>query len=257
MDLVVIGAGRAGGSLARAATAAGHRVIGVLSRRPQHEFPALDWDEPLPGCDLAIVAVSDGAIRDVAERLGPRWNPGIPAVHVSGFASVDALEAIAATGALVGSFHPLQTLPDPERGAAALPGAWAAITASDPLAGLLETFAESLGMRPFSLADSAKPLYHAAAAAAANYVVESLGVAADLLEAAGVDMRVVEPLTRRVVENVFDVGPAAALTGPIARGDLDTVKGQMRAADSVSPEVGEQFRLLARATALRAGVDLE
>jgi len=72
-----------------------------------------------------------------------------------------------------------------------------------------------------------------------------------------VDMAVMEPLTRRVVENVFAVGSRAALTGPIARGDLDTVRGQMRAADGVSPELGEQFRLLARATAIRAGVELE
>ena len=257
MDLVVIGAGRAGGSLARAATAAGHRVVGMLTRRPQHDHPALDWDEPLPGCDLVLVAVSDGAITDVAERLAPRWNPETPAVHVSGFMPVSALAPIAARGAAVGSFHPLQTLPDPERGAAALAGAWAAGTAAEPLVGLLDELARSLGMRPFALADEAKPLYHAAAAAAANYVVEALGVASDLLAAAGVDMAVMEPLTRRVVENVFAVGAAAALTGPIARGDLDTVEGQMRAADGVSAELGEQFRLLARATAIRAGVELE
>lgn len=176
MDLVVIGAGRAGGSLARAATAAGHRVVGMLTRRPQHDHPALDWDEPLPGCDLVLVAVSDGAITDVAERLAPRWNPETPAVHVSGFMPVSALAPIAARGAAVGSFHPLQTLPDPERGAAALAGAWAAVTAAEPLAGLLEELARSLGMRPFALADEAKPLYHAAAAAAANYVVEALGI---------------------------------------------------------------------------------
>src|SRR5690554_6147627 len=148
MDLVVIGAGRAGGSLARAATAAGHRVVGMLTRRPQHDHPALDWDEPLPGCDLVLVAVSDGAITDVAERLAPRWNPETPAVHVSGFMPVSALAPIAARGAAVGSFHPLQTLPDPERGAAALAGAWAAVTAAEPLAGLLEELARSLGMRP-------------------------------------------------------------------------------------------------------------
>ncbi|HLU53178.1 MAG TPA: DUF2520 domain-containing protein [Acidimicrobiia bacterium] len=257
MDLVVIGAGRAGGSLARAAAGAGHRVVGVLSRKPQRDFPALEWEEPLPDCDLAIVAVSDSAITEVADRLRPYWNPAVPAVHVSGFVPVDALAPIGGTGAAVGSFHPLQTLPDPVRGAAALSGAWAAITAAEPLAGLLEDFAESLGMRPFALADDAKPLYHAAAAAAANYVVEALGVASDLLDAAHVDMAVMEPLTRRVVENVFAVGSRAALTGPIARGDLDTVRGQMRAADGVSPELGEQFRLLARATAIRAGVELE
>ncbi|MGH8912299.1 MAG: DUF2520 domain-containing protein, partial [Acidimicrobiia bacterium] len=101
-----------------------------------------------------------------------------------------------------------------------------------------------------------KPAYHAAAAAAANYVVESLAVSAELLAAAGVDHRVMEPLTRRVVENVFEVGPEAALTGPIARGDLETVAGQMATADGISASLGRQFRLLAQATAARVGIEL-
>lgn len=257
MDLIIVGMGRAGGSLARAAREAGHRLVGVLSRRGSDIGPVLDWDEPLPGCDLVLMAVSDGAIPEVARRLVPVWPSETPAVHLSGFVSVGALEPLAEAGAAVGSFHPLQTLPDPERGAAALAGAWAAVTAADPdLSALLEDFAASLGMRPFRLEDDAKPAYHAAAAAAANYVVEALAVASDLVEAAGVDAVVMEPLTRRVVENVFEVGADAALTGPIARGDLATVAGQQQAADQISAGLGAQFRLLARATAIRAGVEL-
>lgn len=254
MDLVVIGPGRAGGSLSRASEAAGHSIVGVLSRRSDQA--TLAWDEPLPDCDLALVAVSDSAIREVAERLAPRWDPSHPAVHMSGFMSVEALRPLAESGAAVGSFHPLQTLPDPQRGAEAVAGAWAGITAGQELGPLLRDYAASLGMRPFDLDDDVKPLYHAAAAAAANYVVESLGVASELLEGAGVPVETLEPLTRRVVENVFAVGADAALTGPIARGDVATVRGQIRAAESVTPRLGREFRLLAEATALRAGVDL-
>lgn len=254
MDLVFVGMGRAGGSLARASEAAGHTIGGILSRRSDQT--TLSWDEPLPSCDLVLITVGDSSIAEVVHRLAPRWNPATPAVHVSGFMSVDVLRPLGETGADVGSFHPLQSLPDPERGAEALAGAWAALTAGDELRSLLHGYATSLAMRPFQLADDAKPLYHAAAAAAANYVVEALGVASDLLDAAQVAPEVMEPLTRRVVENVFAVGAAAALTGPIARGDLPTVHGQMRAASSVSPGLGAEFRLLAEATALRAGVDL-
>lgn len=256
MDLLVIGMGRAGGSLTGAATAAGHRLVGVLNRSPVTGFPSLDWDRPLPPADLALICVTDDAIPQVAARLAEEWRPATPAVHVSGFTPVSALAPIAATGAPTGSFHPLQTLPDAERGANALAGAYAAVTAPPPLFGLLEELAHSLSMQPFALEDGAKPLYHAAAAAASNYVVESLGVAADLLAAAGVEPEVMEPLTRRVVENVFAVGAEAALTGPIARGDIGTVAGQVRAAESVDSDVGRQFRLLAEATALRAGTDL-
>ncbi len=257
MDLVIVGAGRAGGSLARASTVAGHRLAGVLSRRPQTYGPTLDWDNPLPHSDLVVVAVSDSAIREVATRLAGNWTPSVPAIHVSGFASVAELGAVADAGAAVGSFHPLQTLPDPERGAEALSGSWAAVTTlDDALADLLTGYAATLGMRSFPLADEAKGRYHAAAAAGANYVVEALAVAADLLAAAGVEMGVMQPLTTRVVENVFAIGPGASLTGPIARGDLATVAGQMAAADSVSEQVGHQFRLLAAATAARVGLEL-
>jgi predicted short-subunit dehydrogenase-like oxidoreductase (DUF2520 family) len=256
MDLVIVGMGRAGGSLARASVDAGHRIVGILSRRPFDPYASLDWDRPLPPCDLAVISVSDGAIADVAGRLAANWDPSTPAIHVSGFSSVENLAALAQKGASVGSFHPLQTLPDPERGAAALAGAWVAITADDRLRPMLEEYATSLGMHPFPLADESKARYHAAAAAGANYVVEALAVAIDLLAAAGVSAAVMQPLTRRVVENVFETGAEASLTGPIARGDLATVAGQQAAADSVSPELGRQFRLLAQATALRAGTDL-
>lgn len=257
MQLVIVGAGRAGGSLAVAADAGGHEIVGLLSRRRQSFGPALTWDEALPPCDLVVLAVSDSAIAEVAERLAPHWSPPRPAVHLSGFAPVATLVSLAERGVPVGSFHPLQTLPDPHRGAAALRGAWAAVTTQDTgLRGLLGELASSLGMRPFDLEDGAKAAYHAAAAAASNYVVESLAVSADLLAAAGIDHRVMEPLTRQVVDNVFEGGAAAALTGPIARGDLETVAGQMATADQVSAAVGSQFRLLARATAERVGIEL-
>lgn len=256
MDLLIVGPGRAGGSIARAAVRAGHHLVGTLTRSPTDLAPTLPWEEPLPPADLGVVAVSDSAIEEVARRLAPVWNAATPAVHLSGFRSVEALAALGG-GVAIGSFHPLQTLPDPEHGAAALAGSWAAVTATGPLAERLEQFARDLDMRPFRLEDDAKPLYHAAAAAGANYVVESLAVASDLLEAAGVPFEVMEPLSRRVVDNVFRLGPAASLTGPIARGDTATVAGQIRVADRLPGDVGDQFRLLARATALRARVDLD
>ena len=255
MDLVFVGAGRAAGSMALASEAAGHRIVGFLTRRPTELGKALSWSRPLPPCDLILVAVSDDAIAAVAERLVPLRTGGTVVAHLSGFVSVAALRPLGEGG--IGSLHPLQTLPDASRGSQAIGGAWAAITAVEGSVGrVLSDYAESLGMRPFELADNAKPLYHAAAAAAANYVVESLAVSADLLEAAGVPLEVMEPLTRAIVNNVFTRGPASSLTGPIARGDRDTVFGQIEAANSVSSSLGSQFRLLAQATAERVGMSL-
>lgn len=256
MDLIIVGLGRAGGSLARAAVDAGHSMVGILTSQPDPPAPRLDWDEPLPACDLGLICVGDDAIDEVAQRLAPTWGTA-PVAHLSGFKPVGALQPLATAGAPTGSLHPLQTLPDAERGARALAGCWAAVTASEPDMGdLLGRFASSLGMNPFPLPDDAKALYHAASASASNYVVEALAVASDLLAAAGVDPAVVEPLTRQVVDNVFDAGAAAALTGPLARGDLDTVAGQLRAAHEAGADLGDQFRHLTEATAIRVGRSL-
>lgn len=253
LRLIIVGPGRAGGSIALAAAAAGHRIEGVLSRSGGHGYgPSLSWDSPLPEADVALIATKDDAVPEVVSRLDGHLQAVPVVAHVSGFLPVTALAALAGQAA-IGGFHPLQTLPDPRRGSAALAGAYAGV-GGDPLAvDVLTVLAVSLAMRPFTLEDSSRPAYHAAAAAAANFVVASLAVAADLLQSTGIDPAVVRPLTERVVENVFEGGAGAALTGPIARGDTDTVIGHLTAAKDVSDSVGRQFRLMAEATTIRAG----
>lgn len=253
LRLVVVGPGRAGGALALAAHDVGHEIVGVLSRSPQDRWPDLAWDQDLPEADLALIAVRDEAIVEVAERVAPHVSDVGVVAHLSGFTPVLALHQIQERGTAVGGFHPLQSLPDPETGARALSGAYVGID-GDPLAvDVLTHLGTSLGMEPFRLDDAARPAYHAAAAAAANFVVTSLAVSSDLFESAGLDPKVSRPLVEQAVANVFDKGPAASLTGPIARGDIETVIGHLEAAHSVSSHVGRQFRLLAEATAIRAG----
>lgn len=258
MRLVMVGPGRAGGSLALAAQRAGHVITGVLERTGgfagRHGFVSLSWEERLPNADLLVLSVSDRAIAEVASRLAASVSEVQSAVHLSGYASVATLRPLEEAGLLVGSFHPLQTLPNPETGADSLAGAYAAVTAKEPLRSELHDLASDLDMVPFDLEDERKPLYHAGAAAASNLVVTALAIAADLLGAAGVPLQAARPLTEQVVANAFTLGPDAALTGPIARGDIETVRGHLAAAEKAS--VGRQFRLLAEATALRAGREL-
>lgn len=254
MRLIIVGPGRAGGSMAIASRDAGHEVVGVLSRTPGHGYgPELAWDMPLPDADVALIAVKDDAISEVAERLGGQLDTVGVVAHMSGFVPVVALHGLHEEGTAIGGFHPLQSMPDPESGAAALAGAHVGID-GDPLAvDTLTHLADSLGLKPFRLTDEARPAYHAAAAAAANFVVTSLAVSADLFGAAGVDPIVSEPLVRRAVSNAFAKGPTAALTGPIARGDIETVIGHLTVAREVSEAVGRQFTLMAEATTIRAG----
>lgn len=254
MRLIIVGPGRAGGALAIAAPQVGHEIIGVLSRSSTNAYgPPLAWNSPLPEADVLLVAVSDDSIASVVERLGPLVENVAVVAHLSGFVPVVALHPLREHGVAVGGFHPLVSMPDPASGAAALNGAFVGI-GGDPLAvDTLTHLGGSLGLEAFQLEDTDRPAYHAAAAAAANFVVTSLAISGDLFQSAGIDPRVSRPLVERVVANCFDQGPTVSLTGPIARGDVDTVIGHLTAANEVSDPVGQQFNLMVEATALRAG----
>lgn len=266
MEVILAGPGRAGLALALALVGAGHRVAGVLARSLEGLESAaatlpgvrwLDWHEPLPAADLLIVAVGDGAIAEVAGRLAPQAGVVRGAVHLSGLVPVGALASLAAV-CPIGSFHPLQTLPNPRDGAARLKGAWVAVTCRDDgLFHRLVELAQSIGCRPFSLADDRKALYHAAASAAANFPVAALAMSRRLFEAAGVGFGVAEPLVRAAVENALILGPEAALTGPVARGDAGTVAAQLEAVRHGAPDLAEAFAALVRATARLAGTETQ
>lgn len=254
MKLIIVGPGRAGGSIALAAAGRGHEITGVLSRSGGHGYgPELGWDQQLPAADILLVAVRDDSIAQVAGALAPIAGSVPVAAHLSGFTPVTALRPLSDAGLAIGGFHPLQTLPDPERGAAALPGAYVGIGGDPSARSALTGLAASLGMNPFGLEDEHRPVYHAAAAAASNFVVTALETAGDLMTAAGIDPAVTRPLVEQAVANVLGGDGAPALTGPIARGDASTVVGQLRAAAGVSDDIGDQYRLMAEATAIRAG----
>ena len=239
-----------------AASTAGHDLVGVLARSTDHGLgPSLDWEAPLPEADVVLVAVSDDAVPEVVERLSGHVDRVAVIAHLSGFVPVTSLHPLQESGAAVGGFHPLVSMPDPRSGSSTLSGAFVGI-GGDPLAvDTLTHLGKSLGLEPFRLEDHARPAYHAAAAAAANFVVTSLAVSDDLLASVDIDHEVLRPLVSHVVANVFDQGAAESLTGPIARGDVDTVIGHLTAANEVSESVGTQFRLLAEATSVRAGRD--
>lgn len=252
MRITLIGPGRAGTALSLAARTAGHDIVAVMARRWESardaaarlgDPEALPLDAQLPPCDLAIIATRDGVIETVADGIAEQAGAAAAAVHLSGLAPIVALDALAGQGLAVGSFHPLQTLPTPEIGADRLSGAWIAVTTPDEnLRGMLRELAVSMGAHPFDLADDAKPLYHAGAAAAANFPLAALAMASDFLEAAGVPFEAAGPLVSAVVANAFELGPRTALTGPVARGDVGTVAAQVQAVTAAVPEWAAGFR---------------
>ena len=184
---------------------------------------------------LVLLCVPDDAIADVAAGIptGP-W-----VAHVSGATSLAALEPHVRRFSL----HPLQTFTR-GRGPEQLDGAWAAVTAeTDEARAAGFWLAEKLGLQPFELDDAARPLYHAGAAIASNYLVTLHEVASDLLRAAGAPPEALVPLMQRTIENGFE------LTGPIERGDWETVEAHRRAIRAARPEIEPLYDVLAEATA--------
>lgn len=260
MNIIVVGPGRASMSLAHVLQEARHTIIGVLGRTgadlaaAKLYTEALEWDRELPAADLIILGVRDDAIHTVAEQLAPHAAPVTAAAHLAGSVGLDVLAPLAEAGLGIGGFHPLQSMPDPETGASRLPGSAVGIAAGDEdTHHMLVELAVSIGTQPFDLTDDARLLYHAGASAAANYVVASLALAEQLFQAADVPWSAANPLIEAVVRNAMDLGPARALTGPIARGEVETVRRQVEAVRAVSPELAEDFTDIGRAVARLAG----
>jgi len=187
------------------------------------------------GAELVLLCVPDTAIADTAARI----EPGPWVAHVSGATPLEALDPHERRFGL----HPLQTFTR-ARGPEQLDGAWAAVTAES--AGARELafeLARLLGLEPFELADAARPLYHAGAAIASNYLVTLHRVAADLFRVAGAPPEALTPLMRRTIDNGFE------LTGPIERGDWETVEAHRRAIRATRPELEPLYDVLAEATA--------
>jgi len=187
------------------------------------------------GAELVLLCVPDTAIAEVAQAI----EPGAWVAHVSGATPLAAL----APHVRRFSVHPLQTFTR-SSGPEQLDGAWAAVTAESIEARELGfELARLLGLEPFELDDAARPLYHAGAAIASNYLVTLHRVAADLFSAAGAPPEALTPLMRRTIDNGFE------LTGPIERGDWETVEAHRRAIRATRPELEPLYDVLAEATA--------
>jgi predicted short-subunit dehydrogenase-like oxidoreductase (DUF2520 family) len=232
----VIGPGRAGGSLAGALRRRGW-TVDTRGRRS-------DLAGAADGVDLVVLAVPDDALADVAATVRPR--PDVPLLHLSGSRGLEVL----APHERAGSLHPLMTLPDPVTGAERLLGGCTFAVAGDRAARRL---VEVLGGRPITVSDATRPLYHAAAAVAANHVTVLAAQVERLAAAAGVPADAYWPMLRAAIDNVERVGAAAALTGPAARGDLGTVSAHL---DALPVDERPLYRCLATAAAHLAGHDL-
>ena len=261
MKVAVIGAGRVGTAVAVLLERAGHRIVAVSGGaetrgRASLHLPDVPFREPADAAaaaELVLVGTPDDAIAPTAEALaaagavGPdRW-----VCHLSGSLGLEALAAARDAGARVFAIHPLQTFPDVGAALDRLPGCAIAVTADDEEGFAMgERLADDLGGDPFRLADELRPLYHAAAVFASNYLVTTAAIAEALFAAAGVPdpARAMAPLQRASLDHVARLGPAHALTGPAVRGDAGTVRRNLEALERHAPDLVPAYVAMAAAT---------
>lgn len=228
MKVAIVGRGRVGSSLRRSLGHDGTHDVTAMGRKPN--FSALR------AADVVILAVSDDAIGSVAERIATELKPGTTVLHCAGARGIDELDACATLGANVGVMHPLVSFPSKRRDPS-LEGKTFVVNGSPRAVAMSRRIGKACGARVIT-AETANPVYHAAAALVANGAAALAFVAVRLLEGLGVARRDAERsiggLLQSVGDNVQNVGVPDALTGPVARGDSSTVDRHRRALRRVS-----------------------
>jgi predicted short-subunit dehydrogenase-like oxidoreductase (DUF2520 family) len=254
----IVGAGAVGTALGVALSRAGWPIHAVASRDQgrREQFRSLvevnrafiDPEPLVEEVELIILAVPDDVVAPLAGTL--RMYSGQAMVHTSGALGADALAGAMAAGTQIGSFHPLVSFADTERAVEALRGATIVIEADDQLAAMLAAMAEAIGATPVRLAPDAKPAYHAAAVLAAGGFVALLDAIAELGRVAGLDEAGSLAIYGRLIEgtlgNARALGIAAALTGPITRGDLGTLRANLEAIRTNAPRAMDLYVAAAR-----------
>jgi len=259
MKVAVIGAGRVGTAVAALLERAGHRLIGVSGRsetpgRVHAHFPDAPILEPAAAAsaaELIVIGTPDDAIEPTVAALAAAAAipPGAWVLHLSGSLGLEALRPAREAGGRGLALHPLQTFPDVASALTGLPGCSIAVTAEDDEGYRVgERLAHDLQGVPFRLADELRPLYHAAAVFASNYLVTTSAIAESLFAAAGVPdpAKAMAPLQRASLEHVEQLGPARALTGPAVRGDAGTIRRNLEALERCAPASVPAYVVLAR-----------
>lgn len=264
MTLNLVGAGHVGKVLGRLLSASGACVVqDVLTRSPASALAATDFIEAGRACadieelrpaDIWLLAVNDDQIAPMAAALAQAHEVKDAVVfHCSGAKESSELQALADPGALVASVHPIRSFADPDAVARDFAGTFCGIEGEAKALALLAPAFEAIGARLVTIDAAAKTVYHAAAVFASNYLTTVLDAALRAYQAAGVPEAIARelarPLASETMANVFRLGPAAALSGPVARGDHATVARQQQALLDWDEATGRLYEALVPLTA--------
>jgi predicted short-subunit dehydrogenase-like oxidoreductase (DUF2520 family) len=254
----IIGLGQVGMALLNAFSKCSVEVVSAFNRSEidpsvKEKFPNSFFGKGFPGQkdpigDLIIVAVSDDAITEVAEKLSDllTFDEHKNVIHCSGTHSSEILKPLKEKGGKTASFHPIKAI---TRNTVSFEDIWFDMEGDEELLKTLEQLAEKLGASSFRVEPEAKPFLHASAVVASNYLV----VLADLvskISALGnipehTAIKALAPLMKNTLSNITELGVADALTGPIARGDVQTIEKHLQSLDS-DPKLQALYKTLGR-----------
>ncbi|MCD2517744.1 DUF2520 domain-containing protein [Massilia sp. G4R7] len=262
--LNLVGAGHVGRTLGRLFAAHGaFTVQDVLTRSPDSALDAIAFIGAGDACggiegmrpaQVWMLAVGDDAIGPACAALAAsRPLAGSVVFHCSGAKASGELAAARAAGAFVASVHPVRSFADPQAVADAFAGTWCGVEGDPEALAVLEPVFAAIGAQLVRIDPAAKTVYHAAAVFASNYLVTVLDAALRAYAAAGVPASVARelarPLATEALANVFRIGPEAALSGPVARGDFATVARQQEAVTRWDADTGSLYEALVAPTA--------
>lgn len=267
--VAIIGAGRVGSTVGYLLARAGYVVTAVVARsQVSAEKAAAFIGSGVPTTDavtaasqatIVFITTPDGAIRSVCSQVASPGGlkAGSIVVHMFGAASLELLDAAQSAGSYRAVIHPLQSVPSPAQGIRNLPGSYFRLEADSEARETAQQLVSALGgvelvMEKWSSDKDSAALYHAGAVAVSNYFVALIDYGLKFYQALGADnqeaLKALLPLIKGTLRNIETLGTADALTGPIARGDVETIRGHVEAMRKRTPELLELYKHLARHT---------
>ena len=264
-SFAIIGCGRVGSALAKFLSDAGYAAVGFASRSPDSARRAAEiaraagqsqekpWDATR-NADIVFITTPDQIIKEIAREIanhaGLKKNAVV--LHCSGALPSTEIDAVKSCGAVVGALHPLQSFAAVDPGKNPFAGIMMAIEGEPAAVGAARQIAVDLSAAPFEIRTDGKILYHASAVVASNYLVTLMQLALELMIASGVDKNdafsVLKPLVMGTLGNIETAGIPEALTGPIARGDVETVARHINDIQEKAPDLVSLYKMLGRQT---------
>jgi predicted short-subunit dehydrogenase-like oxidoreductase (DUF2520 family) len=261
-SIAIIGAGKVGSALGILLQQKGYVAAGVASRTRESaeqlarrlSCPVLNNREAAARAELVFITTPDRNIAPVAAEIAGAggFRPGQVVAHTSGAHAAGELQGVREAGALAVSIHPLQSFAEVRAAMENLPGSYFALEGDQKAMPLARQVVEDLNGKCFTISAADKPIYHAAACIASNYLVSLMHFATGLYAKFGLGPKeafdALYPLVQGTVANIAKIGPTGALTGPVARGDAPTIAGHLKAFQELDPRLQELYSMLGRYT---------